>query len=209
MISSKKELKFYIMADSMMNKGYFTPSAKQRLVDLLHPDPIMHYLRFSRKAWYYKTKKNPLWIYYSWRWQKLGIRLGFRIAYDVFGYGLVVPHHGTIVVGTGNQIGNYAVLFTSTCITEKPRKTIGDGLYLSTGATITTCEKLGSNVTIAANSVVAKSFSEENNILLAGMPATVKKQTQPWYIRDGAIWESRVERCEELRKKMKLFSQTD
>lgn len=31
MIKSKKELSFYIMADSMMNRGYFKPSLKERV----------------------------------------------------------------------------------------------------------------------------------------------------------------------------------
>lgn len=179
MFSSKKELDFYIMADCMMNKGYFRPSLKQRITDFFHPDLIMRYLRLSRKAAYYKAKGNLRWVYYSWKYQKLGIRLGFSIAYDVFGYGLVIPHHGTIVVGPKNRIGNYAVLFTSTCITPRPEKSIGDGLYLSTGATITTCEKLGDNVTVDSNSVVAKSFPEENNILLAGMPARSRNRRNP------------------------------
>lgn len=60
-----------------------------------------------------------------------GMKLGFTIAENVFGYGLVIPHYGTIVVGSGNRIGNYAVLHTSTCITAG-KKNIGDGLYLST-----------------------------------------------------------------------------
>ena len=204
MISSKKELQFYIMSDCMMNLGYFKPSLKQRVIDFLHPNLIMRYLRLSRKAWYYKTKHNPIWVYYSWRWQKLGIRLGFSISYDVFGYGLVIPHHGTIVVGRNIEIGNYAVLFTSTCITTGKGKRIGDGLYLSTGATITSCEEIGNNVTIASNSVVSKSFSDTNNVLLAGMPAAIKRPSEPWYIRDGGMWENRVAQCEQLRKKMGL-----
>lgn len=64
-----------------------------------------------------------------------GMKLGFTIAENVFGYGLVIPHYGTIVVGSGNRIGNYAVLHTSTCITAG-KKNIGDGLYLSTGAKV-------------------------------------------------------------------------
>lgn len=63
------------------------------------------------------------------------MKLGFTISENVFGYGLVIPNYGTIVVGSGNQIGNYSVLHTSTCISAG-RKRIGDGLYLSTGAKV-------------------------------------------------------------------------
>lgn len=57
-------------------------------------------------------------------------------------YGLVIPHHDTIVVGNTNRIGPYAVLHTSTCITGTGRK-IGKGLSLSIGAKITVGEVWG------------------------------------------------------------------
>lgn len=97
-----------------------------------------------------------------------GMKLGFTIAENVFGYGLVIPHYGTIVVGSGNRIGNYAVLHTSTCITAG-KKNIGDGLYLSTGAKVLGDIELGNFITIGANAVVNK--SEEGNCLLIGIPA--------------------------------------
>lgn len=202
MISSKKELKFYLIADHIMNKGKQKRSLKDRFVEIFKPDWIMLYLRLMRKTDYYRSIGSKRWLYYSWRYNRLGIKLGFTISYKAFGYGLVIPHYGTIVVGENNHIGNYAVLFTSTCITGKQR-TIGDGLYLSTGVKITSGENIGNNVSVAANSVVTKSFPD-NNVLLAGMPAKVKSDSNPWYVRDGAMWESRVARCEELRKKMNL-----
>lgn len=121
--------------------------------------------------------------YHGYRYRKLGIRLGFSIAKDVFGYGLVIPHYGTIVVGGGNKIGNFSVLHTSICITNG-KKNIGDGLYVSTGAKLTTMDCLGDNVTIASNSVVTNSF-RASNVLLAGMPAAIKKDMSPWYSCDS------------------------
>lgn len=60
----------------------------------------------------------------------MGIKLGFSIGYDVFGYGLHIPHYGTIVVNGICKIGNYAVLHTSTCI-GGAGKVIGDGKLYS------------------------------------------------------------------------------
>ena len=121
----------------------------------------------------------------------------------MFGYGLTIPHYGTIVVGGGSIVGNYAVLQSSTCISGN-KKHIGDGFYLSTGAKITSGRELGDNVSVAANSVVSKSFPSSNNILLAGVPATIKSNSVAWYVRDGAKWEERVKKCEELRMKLGL-----
>ena len=87
--------------------------------------------------------------------------LGFSIGYDSCDYSSVIPHHGTIVVGNTNKIGPYAVLHTSTCITDTGR-IIGKGLSLSTGAKITAGEVLGDHITVATNSVVTKSFSDRN-----------------------------------------------
>lgn len=53
MIRTKKELKFYIMADRMMNRGYFKPSFVQRLKNILLPDYTMQYLETMRKLSYY------------------------------------------------------------------------------------------------------------------------------------------------------------
>lgn len=40
---------------------------------------------------------------------RLSRKLGFSIGYNSCDYGLVIPHHGTIVVGNTNRIGPYAV----------------------------------------------------------------------------------------------------
>ena len=84
------------------------------------------------------------------RYNRLSHKLGFSIDTNVFGYGLVIPYWGTIVVGNSNRIGNYCVLHTSTCITAD-KKEIRDALYLSTGSIMTLKIALGNNVSIRAN----------------------------------------------------------
>ena len=106
------------------------------------------------------------------------MKMGYTIGMDVFGYGLVLPHRGTIIVGGSNRIGNYAVLHTSTCIVDSA-SVIGDGLYLSTGAIISNHVDLGNDVSIAANSTVTKSM-QRGSVLLAGTPAEIKKESYAW-----------------------------
>lgn len=115
----------------------------------------------------------------------------------MFGYGLVIPHWGTIVVGDSNRIGNYCVLHTSTCITDN-KKEIGDALYVSAGSIITSKITLGNNVSIGAKSLVNKSFNNEN-ILLTGSPASIKKQRPAWYIEEGKSHKERVFAIEKLK----------
>lgn len=200
-ILTKKQLKFAIASDYMMNRGFFKPTLKIKLKNIIEPDLIMRFLITMRKVNYYSNNKGLgiSLIINKIRFNRLSVKLGYSIGPKVFGYGLIIPHHGTIVVGASNRIGNYSVLHTSTCISGNG-KIIGDGLYLATGAKMTSKLSLGMNVSIAANSVVNKSFTE-NNILLVGSPAIIKNTTEPWYIRDGEIFASRVRRIEELRIK--------
>ncbi len=142
-----------------------------------------------------------LGIYHYFRFRRLGIKLGFTIGPKVFGYGLVIPHYGTIVVGGSNRIGNYAVLHTSTCISDNGKE-IGDAMYLATGAKITSRIYLGNNVSIGANSIVNKSF--ESNIMIAGSPARKIKDTEAWYVRDGESYTRKVQLIEELKSSMNL-----
>ena len=206
-IKSRKQLEFFIKADYMMNRGCFSPSIKMKLISFFSPGGVIQYLIALRKVNYYSNAKGLFCkiaeLYYRWRHRNLGRQLGFSIGSNAFGYGLVIPHWGTIVVGDSNRIGNYCVLHTSTCISDNS-KIIGDGFYVSTGAKITAPVKLGNGVTIAANSVVTKSF-EQDNLLLVGMPAEKKKESYPvWYERDGEEYLNKVKKIEELKIKMGL-----
>lgn len=127
----------------------------------------------------------------------LGLKLGFSINENSLGYGVVIPHHGTIVVGE-NNIGNYAVLHTSTCITGNG-KTIGEGLYLATGAKIVKKCTLGDGVTIGANAVVNSSFGDK--LLITGIPASKKKDSEIWYLTNGAEFKRRHNEVELLKQK--------
>lgn len=202
-ITTKKELEFYIMADMMMNLGYFKRPLKKVVRDFFVPDYTMRFLRAMRRNAYYSHQNgviNKIWGGYNRLMQRrLGIKLGWSITAESLGYGLLLPHYGTIVVGP-NNIGNYAVLHTSTCITGN-MKTIGNALYLSTGAKITSKVVLGDNITVAANSVVTKSFPD-GDVLLAGMPAIELKPSEPWYVRDGSMFYDRVKKIEELKERM-------
>lgn len=142
------------------------------------------------------------YAYYYALYNRISKKLGFSIGYNVFGYGLVIPHYGTIVVGGNNRCGNYCVLHTSTCITGNG-KVIGDAFYLSTGAKVTSKVVLGDNVSVGANSVVNKSVID-GNVMIAGAPAKVIKSAVAWYIRDGESFSSKVNAIENLKQKMKL-----
>lgn len=137
------------------------------------------------------------YLHYLRKLRRLSSYLGISIGCDVFGYGLLIPHWGTIVVGARPRIGNYAVLHTGICITDTD-KVIGNCLYMSTGAKITAQVILGDNITVAANSVVTHSF--ENNMLIGGAPAKMIKESKSWVERDSRT--DKVKAIEELKVRM-------
>jgi len=197
MITTKKMMKFYIRADSIMNRGGWGFSIGNWIKDWILPDYTLKYLKTLRKVEFYSNTNRKLQYIYKIKLKRLGYKTGFSIAKNVFGYGLVIPHHGTIVVGDGNEIGNYAVLHTCVCITVGQKK-IGDALYCSTGCKILGNVKLGNAVTIGANAVV--NFSSEDNCLLVGIPAIKKRCEIEWY--NDEKYKKRVSMCEELKRKM-------
>lgn len=170
--------------------------------EFFHPQrDILRFLKLMRKCDYYAngSKNTLLFLFYKIKYSRTSQRLGFSIDYTSFGYGLVIPHYGTIVVGGPNKIGNFAVLHTCTCIAGGG-KNIGDGLYLSTGSQIVGNVKIGDNVTVATHSLVLSDCVA--NTLVAGSPSIVKKEDcQPWYRRDGELYFKRVETVKYLKLK--------
>lgn len=211
MIRSKKELKFYIMSDTMINRGYFTSSICKRIVQVFNPDIIIDFLCNMRRFSYYSHKRGFInhikAAYYKFVFLRLSKKCGFSIGADCFGYGLLIHHYGTIVCGGNNRIGNFAVLNTSTCIIQNGSK-IGDFFYMGTGAVISKRVALGENVKVAANSVITKSY-KESNITLAGQPGVVRKQSYNTWIDDydglnGSLWRDRYHKIIDLKQKMSL-----
>lgn len=187
----------------MMNRGRFKNTWKDYLRNIFLPDDIMSYLESMRKCSYHKMGggifHKVMFALCLRKNVKMGEKLGFSIGIHSLGYGVVIPHYGTIVVGGDPRIGNFAVLHTSTCISDN-KKVIGDGLYLATGAKITSEITLDNNISVGANSVVNKSYTGDN-ALIAGAPAHFIKEQAPWY---GGHYLWRKQQVEALKFKMKI-----
>lgn len=54
-IQTKKELKFYMQADYLMNRGKWKPSLLTRIKEFVSPDYIHKYLVYMRKTNYYSN----------------------------------------------------------------------------------------------------------------------------------------------------------
>ena len=162
MIKTKKDLDFYIAADRMIRGLSPQLNFKDRIFQFFGAYSFCgggHILEYQRQMRYCSFLKKSSgidklrYIYHLRIFGKLGRQLGFTIGYDCFGYGLLIPHYGTVVVHEGVRAGNYCVLHTSTCI-GGGNKVFGNGLDVSTGAKIMGEGELGDGITAAGNSYV-------------------------------------------------------
>ena len=138
MISSKKELLFYIASDRIMKGLPAQQSFKDKVLICIglgryaSGGLLIEFQKRMRLLSYFQNKPNKSMydriqkIFNKICFDRLGEKLGISISPDTFGYGLVIPHYGTIVVNGGCVIGNYCVLHTSTCIAGEPVRKVGD-----------------------------------------------------------------------------------
>ncbi|KFD21692.1 serine O-acetyltransferase [Yokenella regensburgei] len=110
------------------------------------------------------------------------IVFGVEIAANCkIGGGFFIPHSQGIVIGA-SEIGKNATIYQQVTLGAKNidipfnhanRPVLGDNVVVASGAKILGGIRIGDNVIVAANAVVMQSC--DNNVLLVGIPAVVKK----------------------------------
>jgi serine O-acetyltransferase len=180
MIQSKKDYYYYFEADRVANSIPLHPSLLTKIKHILLPNYIWIFLKTLRKLEYYKNCGHGLFgllghLFYARKYNKLSVMLGFTIPANVFGPGLALPHHGTVVVNGGAKVGENCRIHACTNIgtaagySNKAPK-IGNNCYIGPGVKIFGDISIENGTALGANSVVNQSFSEEN-IAIAGVPA--------------------------------------
>ena len=141
------------------------------------------YMYFFRKASKYK-KHSPLGIFYNFILRRLGYKYGFQIPSNTkIGKGLYIGHFGSVVINKNAIIGEYCNIAHSTTIGQvstgrlKGCPTIGNYVWIGTGAVIVGNVNIGSNVLIAPNSFV--NMDVPNNSLVIGNPAKIIAKENP------------------------------
>ncbi|QNM43761.1 serine O-acetyltransferase [Shouchella clausii] len=172
MIKTKVDLKRYLLADKKA-LGYESLSRPS----LLGHD-IWKFQIILRKLEYYTNNQSlyntPIRLLYKYRYKKASFKLGFTVPINVFGAGLNIPHHGTIVVNSRSRVGENCRIHTSTNIggTGDAVPIIGNDVYIGPGAKIFGGITIADGVSIGANSVVNKSVTEKG-ATVAGVPAKI------------------------------------
>lgn len=190
MIRTKDDLFFYLEKDREALKRparkWFEGSIKDIVKRILFPDLIWRFERVLRYTEYYSNNfggiNRLLYWWYFYKFEHLSIKLGISIPLNVFGPGLSIAHHGTIVVNSKARVGENCRLHTCVSIGARKGKApqIGDNCYIGPGVIMYGDIRIANNVTIGANSVVNHSFEKEGAVI-AGSPAKIiNEDVTPW-----------------------------
>lgn len=176
MIKSKKDYLYYLEADRI---ALGERRKRPHLVSIYEVDVIWKFQRLLRKAEYlHNCKSSGLnQIYYKfiqYRLFRAQVRTGFSIPMNVFGPGMSISHLGPVVINGFAKVGKNCRVHPFVTIGMDGRNdnvaTIGNNVYLSTGAKIIGDIQICDNVVVAANAVVVSSITEENSVV-GGVPA--------------------------------------
>lgn len=184
MISSKEELKEYILND---NNWLIPNGKKERFISDFASYPsrrLKKFLKYLRKQEYYintangSKRKGFMNLFFEGKKNRLGMKLGIEIGPNCFGKGLNVYHVGNIIVNPAVRAGENCSLHGGNCIgnngktKEVPK--LGNNVDVGFGAVIIGNVKIADNIKIGANSVVNKSFLIPG-VTIAGIPARIVK----------------------------------
>lgn len=177
-ITTKKQLNIVLREERLL---YISQNKKQHLINLFEQPlsyRIWKWQKRLRICEYWQNRKgiisHLIFRYHKRKLFSTGNKLHIEIYPGCFGKGLKIYHTG-IIVNNHAQIKNNCQLHGLNCIGNKgitdacPQ--IGKELNLGIGACVIGDVQLGDNITIGANSVVTKSFSD--NTVIVGIPGRI------------------------------------
>ena len=184
MIKSKEDLRTYIKEDNWYYDSHYSKLDYKLFVFLRDPQYLLRkYKIYLRKEEYYlnNVKCNKFHIFMRlWNLRKknkLGNKLGVLIPPNTFGKGLMIMHHGEIIVNPSAKIGEYCILHGGNCIgnngKDEDALIIGNHVDIGIGAKIIGGVIIADGVKIGANAVVVKNCQNKEKVLV-GVPAIEK-----------------------------------
>ena len=178
MIKNKEDYLYYLEADKI---ALGEKRKRPHLISIYEVDVIWKFQRLLRQAEYLHNCKcgglNKIYYkFIQYRLFRAQVKTGFSIPMNVFGPGMSISHLGPIVINGFAKVGKNCRIHPFTTIGMDGRTdnvaTIGDNVYLSTGAKIIGEINICNNVMVAANAVVVNSITEENAVV-GGVPAKI------------------------------------
>lgn len=174
MIESRDDLRFYIFQDRRALG--FNNSLKWKIGQkFTFRGKILKFQILLRKEeYYFNNNIKIIGLFYRFRKERLGIKLGFEIPRNTFGYGLNITHTGMRIVNKNCKVGINCRIHSGVNIggTEEYAPQIGDNVYIGPGVKLYGDIYIADHIKIGANSVVNKSFLD-SGVTIAGVPAKI------------------------------------
>ena len=189
MISTRKDLRFYLSEDRKRNNipnGFF--QYRIRLFARQENALAFRYIKCLRRYEYYLNNSSKLLlyrflsVYYHFRLLRLGAKYSIQIRPNTCGFGLRILHlsGGGGVILNVEKVGNYCGFNSGVILGNKDgennRPIIGDQTSFGPGAKAFGNITIGNNCFIASNSVVTKSFPDD--CIIAGVPGRIIKKRE-------------------------------
>lgn len=139
--------------------------------------PGFRYTYLLRKA--HKCKKYSIpWFFYVLLLRRYSFKYGFQISWSAnIGEGFYIGHRGTIIIDRRATIGKNFNVAPGVTVGQASRgkykghATIGDNVWIGTGAVVIGKINIGSNVLIAPNSFVNRDVP--SNSFVFGNPSKI------------------------------------
>lgn len=171
MIKNQYDLKRYLEEDK---KALHIKKKRPSFIG----DEIWKFQILLRKYEYYLNTQGGLIHFiakqlYHFRFHNLSIKLGLSIPPNVFGEGLAIVHFGAIVVNSNARVGTNCRILECVnigAVHAGLSPTIGDNVFIGTGAKVLGDITIASNTIIGAGAVVVKDILEEDTTWV-GVPA--------------------------------------
>lgn len=171
-VDSKSKLKKFLQYECTK---YNRKNIRMPLICITESSFLWKYNVLLRKTEYYvNTKKKVRALIYKVLLYKYRSKYSIHIPINTFGCGLRIMHLGPILVNGKVRGGKNISLHINTSIvaggTNDGTPVLEDGIVVGVGAVILGDITIAKNIAIGANSVVNKTFREED-IAIAGIPA--------------------------------------
>ena len=172
MIKTKEQLKEILFYEA---QRYKRKSVRCPLIELGERRILWKYNYILRHAEYHYNAKNRVrYLLYRMRLARLQCKYGVHIPINTCGKGLKIMHLGSILVNSNARIGENCTFHINTSIVAGGKNDdvpqLGNDIRICVGAVLLGGIKISDKCIIGANSVVNKSFEEED-ITIAGVPA--------------------------------------
>lgn len=195
MIQTIQDLKDYLRADFKNNHEIYKKNIfKEYLKGNIKVYYKFKYIYYLRIFEYCTNNKKGIfgklrYLVFKRIFQKLQVKTQLFISPNTCEAGLNIEHLGYVWIDSSSHLGKNNILLPRLLFGKKSPSTLtppnenrclistGDNVYVGTGSTILGPVNIGSNVIIAAGSVVVKDIP--NNSIVAGVPAKVIKTVEP------------------------------